>query len=141
MHKSVMADGSIYLWGEDGQGYKGAEEAQADPVGGKLPDPKVQDDEVQLFLHGQAGGPDVDRCLAPELHRAAGPTMLLLAVREEARGKLHRSEDTIIKAAEQAICESLLYIPFLLNSCASGLHAKPGRVGGLDSPWLLPMLA
>ena len=53
-------------------------------MGGKLADAEVQHDEIELLLHGQAGGPDVDCCLAPQLHRAARPPVLLLAVGKEA---------------------------------------------------------
>ena len=55
---------------------------------GKLADAKVGDNELQLGAHGQRGRPDVDRGAAPQLHGAARPAVLLLAVREEAGRQL-----------------------------------------------------
>ncbi len=77
-----------YLRGEHGEGHEGAEEAQGDPVRGKLADAKVAHDELQLGGQGQRGCPNVHCCAAPELHGAAGPAVLLLAVRVEAGWQL-----------------------------------------------------
>ena len=57
-------------------------------MGGKLADAKVQDDEVQLFLHRKTGGPDVNCRFSPQLDRATRPPVLLLAVGKEASGQL-----------------------------------------------------
>lgn len=51
---------------------------------GEFADAKVAEDEVQLANGWQARSPDVTCCLAPQLHRSARPSMLLLAVSEEA---------------------------------------------------------
>ena len=61
-------------------------------MGGKFADAKVQDYEVELLLHRQAGGPDVDCCFAPQLYRAARPAVLLLAVGEEAGRQLQEQD-------------------------------------------------
>ncbi len=58
---------------------------------GKLADAKVAHDKLQLGGHGQARSPDVPRSAPPQLHRAAGPAVLLLPVGEEARRQLHGS--------------------------------------------------
>ncbi len=98
---------------ENGEGDQGAEEAQADPVGGEFADAKVQDDEVQLLLHGQAGSPDVHSCFAPQLHWAAGPPVLLLAVGKEAGRQLH--EESIMSCCA-CLCQ-LLVLPQSTGFC------------------------
>ncbi len=82
-------EGSSYLRRENRQGYKATKEAHRHPVGGHLPDPKVAKYEVQLAVQGQAAGPDVYCCLAPQLHRPTCPPVLLLAVRKEAGWQLN----------------------------------------------------
>ena len=84
-----IKEGPAYLRRENRQGYKATKEAHGHPVGGHLPDTKVAKDEVQLADDGQAAGPDVYCCLAPQLHRPACPPVLLLAVRKEAGWQLH----------------------------------------------------
>jgi len=79
-----LEEGSSYLRCKNRQGYEATKEAHGHPVGGHLPDPKVAQDEVQFAVQGQAAGPDVYCCLAPQLHRPACPPVLLLAVRKEA---------------------------------------------------------
>ena len=73
-----------YLRGEDREGHNGAEEAEGDPVSSELADAKVQQQQLQLGGHGQRRLPDVLGATPPQLHRTAGPAMLLLAVRKEA---------------------------------------------------------
>ena len=84
-----IKEGPAYLRRENRQGYKATEEAHGHPVGGHLPDTKVAKDEVQLAEEGQAAGPDVYCCLAPQLHRPACPPVLLFAVCKEAGWQLH----------------------------------------------------
>jgi len=79
-----MKEGSCYLRGENREGYQATKEAHGHPVSSHLPDPKVAQDEVQLAVQGQAAGPDVYCCLAPQLHRPTCPPVLLLAVCKEA---------------------------------------------------------
>ena len=86
------------LGGEDGEGHEHAEEAQADPVRGKLADAKVAQNEVQLVLQRQFGRPDVRRRLPPQLHGTARPPMLLFPVRKETGGQLRtRREQSVPK--------------------------------------------
>ena len=55
---------------------------------GKFAHAKVEHKQLQLGGEGQAAAPDVARAAPPQLHGAAGPAVLLLAVREEARRQL-----------------------------------------------------
>ena len=55
---------------------------------GKFADAKVEEQQLQLGGEGQRRLPDVLRAAAPQLHRAARPAVLLLAVCEEAGGEL-----------------------------------------------------
>ena len=64
-------------------------------MGGKLADAKVEQQQLELGRHGERGGPDVLRTAAPQLHWAAGPAVLLLPVREEARRQLRESHRTV----------------------------------------------
>lgn len=79
------------LGGEDGEGHKGAEESEGDPVGGKLADAKVEHQQLQLGHEGEAGVPDVARAAPPQLHWTARPAVLLLPEGEEAGGELRRT--------------------------------------------------
>ncbi len=73
---------------EHGERHERAEEAEGDPVRGELAHAKVQQQQLQLGAQRQAAAPDVGRRAAPQLHRAARPAVLLLAVREEAGRQL-----------------------------------------------------
>ena len=81
----------VHLGGENGEGHERAEEAEGDPVGGKLSDAKVEHQELKLGRHGQAGVPDVTGTPAPQLHRAARPAVLLLPEGKEAGRQLQNT--------------------------------------------------
>ena len=85
MHGWAMRE---HLGREDGQRHQRAEEAERDPVRGKLPHAKVHQQQLQLGAQRQGRAPDIGRRAPPELDGAARPAVLLLAVREEARRQL-----------------------------------------------------
>ena len=53
---------------------------------------------MHLAVQRQAGAPDVVGGLAPQLHGAARPPVLLLAVREEAGRQLQGGKDAEVQA-------------------------------------------
>ena len=74
----------MYLRREHGERNQSAEEADGYPVGHTLAQAKVHDNELELAEEGQLALHDVVGSLAPKLHWAACPAVLLLTECEEA---------------------------------------------------------
>ena len=107
---------TLHLRGEHGEGHERAEEAEGDPVRGKLADAKVAHDELQLIWQRQPGVPDVLGAAPPELNRATRPAVLLLPICEEAGRQLRDPPAT-------RVCWELLGCGVLGDCCDVGLQS------------------
>ncbi len=108
---------------------------------GELADAKVAHDELQLGGQGQRGRPDVHRSAPPELHGAAGPAVLLLAVCEEAGRQLHMhmNMSARLSMSDAAACGTQRSWPAAAHvhaSASKGIsvdftrHYKPAKFAG-----------